>query len=123
MPDPIYRQIAEDLRRKIESGGLGPGSRLPSELELRERYRASRSTVRDALKWLVIRGLVETRPSQGTFVVEKIDPYVTKLTGDPETGRSSSSTQALFQTKSWKALRPTLRENCRPHPAAMNRNG
>ncbi len=56
MPDPMYRQIAEDLRRKIGSGVLGHGDQLPTELELREQYDASRGTIRDAVKWLVIRG-------------------------------------------------------------------
>lgn len=88
MPDPMYRQIADDLRQKIESGALARGAQVPTELELREQYNnASRNTVRDAMKWLITRGLVETRPGQGTFVVEKIDPYVTTLTGDPDTGR------------------------------------
>lgn len=86
MADPMYRKIADDLRRKIESGELGHGSQLPTELELRELYDASRNTVRDALKLLTTRGLVETRPGQGTFVVRKIDPYVTVLTVDPEKG-------------------------------------
>lgn len=78
----MYRLIAEDLREKIESGQLPGGSQLPTELELREQYDASRNTVRDAVKWLMTRGLVETRPGQGTFVVEKIDPYITVLTGE-----------------------------------------
>ena len=86
MANPMYRQIAEDLRQQIESGELDPGSQLPTELELRERYNASRNTVRDAIKWLINLGLVATRPGQGTFVVEKIDPFVTKLSGDPRTG-------------------------------------
>jgi GntR family transcriptional regulator len=83
----VYRQIAEDLRAKIESGELAQGSQLATEIELREHYEASRNTVRDAIKWLVTLGLVETRPGQGTFVVEKINPFVTTLTDDPETGR------------------------------------
>jgi len=85
MPDPMYRRIAEDLRQKIESGELGHGTQLPTELELREQYEASRNTVRDAVKWLISRGLVETRPGQGTFVVEMTDPFVTFLSV-PETG-------------------------------------
>jgi GntR family transcriptional regulator len=85
MPDPMYRQIAEDLRQKIESGELGHGAQLPTELELREQHEASRNTVRDAIKLLITRGLVETRPGQGTFVVEKIDPFVTTLS-ELETG-------------------------------------
>lgn len=84
MASPMYRQIAEDLREQIESGGLEPGQQLRTEIELRERYRASRNTVRDAIKWLTTLGLVETRPGQGTFVVRKIDPYITTLTADPK---------------------------------------
>jgi len=75
--DPRYRQIAEALRRQIEGGELRHGDQIPTELELREIYDASRNTVRDAVKWLIARGLVETRPGQGTFVVEKIDPFLT----------------------------------------------
>lgn len=99
MPEPMYRQIAEDLRAQIESGALARGSQLPTELELRERYEASRNTVRDAMKWLMNLGLVETRPGQGTFVVEKIDPFVTTLvtdvnplSSDQETGLGGEGT-------------------------------
>ena len=81
----MYRQIAEDLRQQIETGELAPGAQLRTELELREKYDASRNTVRDAIKWLTTLGLVETKPGQGTFVVKKIHPYVTTLTtSDPK---------------------------------------
>lgn len=83
MANPMYRQIAEDLRTQIESGRLKPRQQLQTEIELRERYGASRNTVRDAIKLLTTLGLVETRPGQGTFVVNKIDPFVTTLSGDP----------------------------------------
>jgi GntR family transcriptional regulator len=85
VPEPIYRRIAEDLRAKIESGELVPGSQLPTELELRDIYNASRNTIRDAVKWLTSRSLVETRPGQGTFVVEKFEPFITTLSGDWQT--------------------------------------
>ena len=85
--DPMYRQIAEALRGEIEAGELAPGNRLPAELELCARFdNASRNTVRDAIKWLTTLGLVETRPGQGTFVVQTIDPFITTLSGDPKTG-------------------------------------
>jgi GntR family transcriptional regulator len=87
MAEPLYRQIADDLRTKIESGELPQGSQLATETELKEQYSASRNTVRDAIKWLTVLGLVETRPGQGTFVVEKTNPFVTTLTENPETGR------------------------------------
>lgn len=86
MANPMYRQIAEDLRTSIKSGELAPGSQLPTELELREKYSASRNTVRDAVKWLTNLGLVVTRPGQGTFVTDDTDPFVITLSGDPKTG-------------------------------------
>jgi GntR family transcriptional regulator len=76
----MYRQIADDLRGQIESGQIESGQQLRTEIELREHYNASRNTVRDAIKWLITLGLVEARPGQGTFVVTKIDPFVTTLT-------------------------------------------
>jgi GntR family transcriptional regulator len=87
----MYRRIAEGLQHKIESGELAPGAQLKSEVELREEYgqngkEVSRNTVRDAIKLLVSRGLVETRPGQGTFVVRKVQPFITKLNVDPEPG-------------------------------------
>jgi GntR family transcriptional regulator len=85
MVNPLYRQIAEDLREQIESGTLLRGQQLRTEDQLKDHYGASRNTIRDAIKWLTSLGLVETRPGQGTFVVEKIDPFVTTLTGDPNT--------------------------------------
>jgi GntR family transcriptional regulator len=86
LQQPMYQQIAEDLRKQIESGTLARGSQLPTELALREQYDASRNTVRDAIKRLIAQGLVETRPGQGTFVTRRIDPFVTVLTTDPRTG-------------------------------------
>jgi GntR family transcriptional regulator len=88
MNEPIYRQIADDLRDKIESAEIAQGGRLPTEIDLMERYDASRNTVRDAIRLLTTRGLVETRAGQGTFVVEKVSPFITTLS-DPDTGGQS----------------------------------
>ena len=79
MAEPLYRRIADDLRQQIESGQLASGRQLPTEVELQEEYHASRNTIRDAIKWLITRGMVETRPGQGSFVVEEIDPLITTL--------------------------------------------
>src|ERR1700678_3840910 len=80
MAQPMYQQIADDLRIKIETGELAPGAQLPVELELREQYDASRNTIRDAIKRLTSLGLVQRRPGQGTFVTHRINPFVTELT-------------------------------------------
>jgi GntR family transcriptional regulator len=86
MPEPKYRAIAEELRRQIESGELAGGAQLPTEIELMEQHNASRNTIRDAIKWLTTRGLVETRAGQGTFVPRLVVPFITTLTGDPKSG-------------------------------------
>jgi GntR family transcriptional regulator len=86
MAGPLYREIARDLRRKINSGALEQGSRLPTEDELMEEYHASRNTVRGALRELSIQGLVYTLHGKGTFVTEGVPPIVTTLTTDPATG-------------------------------------
>jgi GntR family transcriptional regulator len=86
MPQPMYQQIADDLRKQIESGQLKPGQQLPTEIHLRDKYNASRNTVRDAIRRLLGLGLVETRPGAGTFVTKKIDPFITVLTQDATTG-------------------------------------
>ncbi|MEU1307557.1 GntR family transcriptional regulator [Streptomyces cinnamoneus] len=55
---PKYRQVADALRREIDSGVYPPGSRLPSESELSSRFEASRNTVRSGLNTLVSEGLI-----------------------------------------------------------------
>ena len=80
MADPLYRRIADDLRAQIKTGQLEPGSQLPPEEKLGELFKASRNTIRDAIKFLINLGLVETRAGQGTFVVDLPDPLVTTLT-------------------------------------------
>jgi GntR family transcriptional regulator len=63
MSKPLYRQVADALRAEIADGVFGPGADLPSERELRERFDASRNTVRQGLQLLVSEGLVAS--SQG----------------------------------------------------------
>jgi GntR family transcriptional regulator len=92
MANPLYRQIAEDLRAQIESGELHSGERLQTESELQDRYGASRNTVRDAIKSLTTLGVVETCPGQGTFVVRKIGPVITVLTNGPFHGGVTENT-------------------------------
>jgi GntR family transcriptional regulator len=80
--DPLYRQIAQDLMRKIETGVLQPGEQLPNGADLGEEYKASRNTIRDAIRWLALRGLIEGRTGLGTFVARRVEPFVTTLHED-----------------------------------------
>lgn len=61
-------QVLRVLQDEIVSGAWPPGSRIPVESELSERLAVSRSTVREAVSTLVHLGMLEPRPSQGTFV-------------------------------------------------------
>src|SRR5262249_22533214 len=98
MPEPMYRKIAEDLRQRIESGELvRQDGAVPTELELMDRYKASRNTIRDAIKVLMLRGLVETRPGQGTFVVARLEPLI--ITLDWETGFSGGEGSAYYKSE------------------------
>ncbi|MBV8733434.1 MAG: GntR family transcriptional regulator [Solirubrobacterales bacterium] len=67
-PVPFYFQLAELLEQEITSGHWGFGTRIPSEPELCEHYRLSRTTIRQALAWLEQRGLIDRRKGRGTFV-------------------------------------------------------
>jgi GntR family transcriptional regulator len=86
MAPPMYQQIANDLRQKIESGELLPGQQIPTEGDLQNIYNASRNTIRDAIKRLASLGIVQTRPGQGTFVVGAVDPFVTTLSASGGSG-------------------------------------
>lgn len=96
MADPMYRQIAQALREQIESGVISPGAQLPTELELRDQFGASRNTIRDAVKWLTTRGLVETKPGQGTFAMQRLHPFVTTLSADAETGLGGGEGEGAY---------------------------
>lgn len=61
-------EVASQLESEVLSGGLEPGAKLPSERELALRMGVSRPLVREALRSLVERGLVEISPGRGTFV-------------------------------------------------------
>jgi GntR family transcriptional regulator len=86
MTGPLYRQIADELRQRIDAGEFDEGRPLPTEDELMEQHHASRNTVRNAIKELATRGTVYTQHGKGTFVTEQAKPIVTTLTTDPKTG-------------------------------------
>ncbi len=66
----IYEEIVRQIRALIADGQLKSGDRLPPERDLAERFRVSRTSVREALRALESTGLIEIRPGEGTFVRE-----------------------------------------------------
>src|ERR1700726_262664 len=66
----VYEQIAKQIEQRILSGELRTGDRLPTERELAEQFHASRTAVREAMKSLAQKGLVDMRPGRGTIVID-----------------------------------------------------
>lgn len=88
-PVPIYFQIEQRVREKIEKKELKPGDLIPSEREFAEKYQISRMTVRQAINNLVNEGYLQRVRGKGTFVaVKKFEKNVQRLTGFSEDMRS-----------------------------------
>ncbi|WP_236791274.1 GntR family transcriptional regulator [Amycolatopsis sp. GM8] len=83
-PTPKHAQLREILRRSIE-GELPPGSPIPSERELAQRYAVSRLTVRSAIGRLVEEGLLTRARGKGTFTAARrmeLQLYLMSFTTD-----------------------------------------
>lgn len=65
----VYEEVAQQIERLILKK-LRPGDKLPSERELAEMLKVSRSSIRDAIRGLELKGLVEPRQGAGTIVRE-----------------------------------------------------
>lgn len=88
-PLPLYYQLMQVLRRRVEEGEWKPGDLIPSERELSETYGVSRMTVRQALAELVDDGLLRRAQGRGTFVAKpKIRKRLSRLTSFTEEMRT-----------------------------------
>ncbi len=64
----LYEQIVQQIEESILKGTLKPGDQLPAERELAQRFGVSRTAVREAVKALREKGLVEAYSGRGTFI-------------------------------------------------------
>jgi GntR family galactonate operon transcriptional repressor len=76
----LHGRLVEELGAEIGSGRIAPGERLDVE-ELERRHGVSRTVVREAIRVLATKGLVDARPKRGTFVLDRehwnmLDPEV-----------------------------------------------
>ncbi len=84
-PLPMYYQLEEQIKQKIDSGHLKPSDILPSERELSDTYKISRMTVRQAIINLVNKGYLYRLKGKGTFVSEmKLEQDLRRLTSFTE---------------------------------------
>ncbi len=66
----IYEDVVSQIHELIKDGRLKAGDQLPSERELAETFKVSRTSVREALRALETQGLMVTRTGMGTFVAD-----------------------------------------------------
>lgn len=66
----LYEQIVQQVEESIHKGALKAGDQLPPERELAEQFGVSRTAVREAVKALREKGLVEAYPGRGTFITD-----------------------------------------------------
>lgn len=64
----LYQKVAEQLAEVINSGEFPPGTRLPAERKLAERFQVSRPTIREAIIALELAGCVEVKGGSGVYV-------------------------------------------------------
>lgn len=82
---PAYEVVANEIRRRILAGDLIPGSRIPSDTDLRAEFGVGQSTVREAIRSLASENLVHTTrgATGGTFVSA---PSIHRISAHLETG-------------------------------------
>lgn len=108
----LVDKIAADLQEQIVQGKLKPGQRLPSERSLCSVYSVGRTTIREALKALAVRGLV-TRAGRGVVVAD--GDFLAPAGADLASLAAQTSIRQLFEIRKlmevrvagWAAVRAT----------------
>src|SRR6185503_17687403 len=80
-PQPLYAQLAQDIQRRIRSGALPPGARLPTVRDLARQLGVTRLTIHSAYSELQADGWVEATVGRGTFVATQ--PEMAALLPEP----------------------------------------
>ncbi|MFS0559833.1 GntR family transcriptional regulator [Terribacillus sp. 179-K 1B1 HS] len=104
-PIPLYYQLEQAIRERIETGSLSAGEMLPPERHYTESLGISRMTVRHAMQALIEDGLLERRRNKGLFVKEQ--PYhqsLSKLTSFSEDMRERGLTPSN-RILEWKEIK------------------
>ena len=94
-----YEQIADHLVDDLRQGRLLPGERLPAERELAQRLGVGRASVREALGWLQLHALVETRRGAGSYVVADVRERLAALDSDRDDAAADAGPAAVLQAR------------------------
>ena len=108
-PERLYERIVSQIEERIVAGVLKAGDQLPSENELAKQFGVSRTAVREAIKALNEKRLVEVRPGRGTFITN----------GTPDAMRHSLGLFMKFGPPNGSANLVEVREILEPEIAAL----
>lgn len=102
-------EVADRLIELIIENDLHPGDRLPNEFALAEQLGVGRSTIREAVRRLVSRNILEVRQGAGTFVSDKYgvpeDPLgLTFMGNDPKLARDLQDIRMMLEPEICAAL-------------------
>ena len=68
---PLVERVVDNIVSYIVDNKVSPGSKLPNEFELASQFGVGRSTIREAIKMLSSKGVLEVKRGSGTFVANK----------------------------------------------------
>ena len=108
-PERLYEQIVNQIEQRIVAGDLKAGDQLPSENELAKQFAVSRTAVREAIRALHEKRLVEVRPGRGTFITN----------GMPDAMRHSLDLLMKFGSMNGFSHLVEVREILEPEIAAL----
>ena len=77
--EPMAAEVARRLVDYLLSGGIAPGTRIPSERQLAEAFGVGRSAVREAIAALSLIGLIEVRHGDGTYLKRPDSPLLPQV--------------------------------------------
>ena len=120
----LYEQIVQQIEESILKGTLKAGDQLPAERELAQRFGVSRTAVREAVKALREKGLVEAYSGRGTFITDGTSQAVRQSfdlmvkIGQPEGSTDLAEVRSILEPeiaalaaeRASEADRTTLRE-------------
>lgn len=116
---PLWAQLADVLRKAIESGEFPVGGALPTEAEINAVFGISRTTSRAAMRQLVSEGLVSRQPGHGTTVIDrKIDTEMHQIRGFAEDMRARGLTASYEVIDSGFVMAPGEASQALGTPAA-----
>ena len=108
MSERLFQGIADEIVGLIQSGAFPPGSRLPGERELAERFKVSRVTIREAEIALQAKGILNIRTGSGVYVCDDAEAMNDAL---PEVSALElTEARSLFESEAAALAAPIISE-------------